>query len=193
MILYYVIVITKEGDNMNKITIGEMIKQIRKSMNVTQKDFGNLFFMKDSQIRRYESGRVIPNANTLEKILISSNLRYCIEYTQDNDIRFLSNIIINDKTEKNLYYFNRDNNTACVLDPEKDTELINNLKERSGLQFDTDYVKKHTDYYINLERKILISKLNETILDKANVLNDQGKQKAIDYMDDLAQMDKYKK
>lgn len=35
--------------------------------------------------------------------------------------------------------------------------------------------------------------LDKTIIDKAQSLNDNGKQKAIDYMDDLAQMPKYKK
>lgn len=175
------------------MTIAEMLKKLRIECGATQKQLGEVCHMNDSQIRRYENGYSIPSVNTLEIILIMFDLRYCIESKQNGRQRFESNTIVNDDPTKELYYFNRDNNTACVLDPEKDAELINNLKERSGLQFDTDYVKRHTDYYINLEKKILISKLNETILDKANTLNDLGKQKAIDYMEDLAQIDKYKK
>lgn len=44
-----------------------------------------------------------------------------------------------------------------------------------------------------IENQKDFSKSDKTILYMIQKLNDSGKQKAIDYMDDLAQMDKYKK
>ena len=48
-------------------------------------------------------------------------------------------------------------------------------------------------YLENVENQKITSKSDVTILCMMQKLNDLGKQKAIDYMDDLAQMDKYKK
>lgn len=56
------------------------------------------------------------------------------------------------------------------------------------------------DYFTTIKKVFELSlqhdyfgSLNETILDKTKYLNDLGLQKVIDYMDDLSQMDKYKK
>lgn len=54
------------------------------------------------------------------------------------------------------------------------------------------FVKSKTIFELSLQNNNL-SELDKVILDKAKNLNDLGKQKAIDYMNDLVQIDKYKK
>lgn len=48
--------------------IGQNIKKIRLSKNMTQKQLGDLCGMADSAVRRYESGRANPKIETLRKI-----------------------------------------------------------------------------------------------------------------------------
>lgn len=50
------------------MTTGELIKQQRNSVHMTQKQLADLCGMADSAIRKYESGRIVPKVQTLEKI-----------------------------------------------------------------------------------------------------------------------------
>ena len=50
------------------MTIGERIKTLRKGNNLTQKQLGELCGMADSAIRKYESGKISPKRQTLQKI-----------------------------------------------------------------------------------------------------------------------------
>lgn len=52
------------------MTIGEKIKQLRKEKGLTQKAMGARCGMPDSQIRQYESGKIIPK---LEQIVRMAN------------------------------------------------------------------------------------------------------------------------
>lgn len=52
------------------------------------------------------------------------------------------------------------------------------------------FVKSKTIFELSLQNNNL-SELDKVILDKAKSLNDLGKQKTIDYIDDLVQIDKY--
>lgn len=61
---------------MEKTSIGEQIKKIRIERGLTQAQLGDLCVpkMKDSAIRRYESGKVIPKTNTLQRIAKALNV-----------------------------------------------------------------------------------------------------------------------
>jgi len=50
-----------------KADIGRRIKIIRNILNLTQKEFANALHIDDSNVRKWESGKVLPNA---EKLLI---------------------------------------------------------------------------------------------------------------------------
>ncbi len=176
------------------MTIAEMLKQLRIENELTQKQLGESCLMKDSQIRRYENGYSIPNTETLENILIIFDLAYCIESKQKESKKFVYNFSFGYQKCK-IYYFNLYKNFSCVIDPLKDKQTFYKLKHRVNTIDVNNSVLFHTSHLNNIENKSIIidDKLEKAILNKANVLNDQGKQKAIDYMDDLAQMDKYKK
>ena len=149
------------------ITIGEMLKLIRVNKNLTQKRLGDLCHMDGSQIRKYETGKIIPKSSTMLKILQILKVNHLVS---ERDERYLEpTTIVNDYVSKELtrYCFYINENKAYK------TDLIEfNIADR-----------KEND----------TTSLLSTIIDKAQSLNDNGKQKAIDYMDDLAQMPKYKK
>lgn len=58
------------------MTTGELIKRYRLLNHLTQKQLGELCLMPDSQIRQYESGRIIPKLDTLQRIAAALNVSY---------------------------------------------------------------------------------------------------------------------
>lgn len=50
------------------MVIGALLKQARKDAGLTQKQLGEKCGMADSAIRKYESGRVVPKLETLQKL-----------------------------------------------------------------------------------------------------------------------------
>lgn len=147
------------------ITIGEMLKLIRTNKNFTQKHLGDLCHMDGSQIRKYETGKIIPKSSTLLKILQVLEVNHSVE---EWDKKYpVPTIITNNHASNELimYCFKLNENKAYKAD----------LKEFKNL--------------LNPDEPSLLS----IIIDLTYSLNDLGKQKAIDYMDDLVQIDKYKK
>lgn len=147
------------------ITIGEMLKLIRTNKNFTQKHLGDLCHMDGSQIRKYETGKIIPKSSTLLKILQVLEVNHSVE---EWDKKYpVPTTITNNHASNELimYCFKLNENKAYKAD----------LKEFKNL--------------LNPDEPSLLS----IIIDLTYNLNDLGKQKAIDYMDDLVQIDKYKK
>lgn len=180
---------------MEKTTIAKMLKKIRTELEYTQKELGELCNMKDSQIRRYENGHAIPKAITLDSIVSHFDILYFIEEKKGGN--FFTNIFFNTDNE-DVYYFNCTENVSLKFDFIQDKEKITELKQRGYPVLDANY-ERLSDYPTNIlqyTKKYVcseLSTLDKIILNKAKKLNDNGKQKAIDYMDDLAQMPKYKK
>lgn len=50
------------------MSVGQKIRNRRKELGMTQKQLGELCGMADSAIRKYESGRITPKQQTLQKI-----------------------------------------------------------------------------------------------------------------------------
>ena len=145
------------------ITIGEMLKLIRTNKNFTQKHLGDLCHMDGSQIRKYETGKIIPKSSTLLKILQVLEVNHSVE---EWDKKYpVPTIITNNHASNELimYCFKLNENKAYKAD----------LKEFKN----------------PLNKEIELSSI---IIDLINNLNDLGKQKIIDYIDDLLQIDKYK-
>lgn len=150
-------------------TIGEMLKLIRINKNFTQKHLGDLCHMDGSQIRKYETGKIIPKLSTLLKILQALEVNYSVEECKEgysNPSSFTD--YYGSFDELIMYCFKVNENKAYKAD----------LKEFNGLG------------QLTQDKPDLLL-LN--IMDLASNLNNLGKQKVIDYMDDLIQIDKYKK
>lgn len=56
------------------MTIGERIRQLRKSRNLTQKELGSLCGIAEPNIRKYETGKQNPKLDTIEKISAALNV-----------------------------------------------------------------------------------------------------------------------
>lgn len=55
----------------SKLTLGNNIKKYRKEKNITQKDLGLAINRKEITIRKYESGDISPNIETLSRIALA--------------------------------------------------------------------------------------------------------------------------
>lgn len=151
------------------ITIGEMLKLIRLNKNYTQKHLGDLCHMDGSQIRKYETGKIIPKSSTLLKILQVLEINFSVE---ESDERFSAPVIINNdhaSDELIMYCFKINENKAYKADLKEFDNLLNRKSQNEP------------------------SLLSSILIDLIDNLNDQGKQKALEYMYDLMQIDKYKK
>lgn len=156
-------VITTSYEN-EAVTIGEMLKLIRTNKNFTQKHLGDLCHMDGSQIRKYETGKIIPKSSTLLKILQVLEVNHSVE---ERDDRYSAPIVMVNNHASNepiMYCFKINENKAYKAD----------LKEFG--------------FHKNSQNKPSLSSI---IIDMIDDLNDLGKQKTIDYIDDLVQIDKY--
>ncbi|MGO5330320.1 helix-turn-helix domain-containing protein [Holdemanella porci] len=181
------------------MTIGEMLKKIRTKFKLTQKQVGDKCLMKDSQIRRYENGYSIPKISTLDSIvksLLDNNsdqshiFQYCIESNKKGKTEIYGNIhYIDLNADDEIIYFNIDKNEATTLTSDN-VEEIECLEEKIS-NYKYERLKNALDYYV--ENKDKPTNLENSIIFMSKNLNVCGQQKAIDYMEDLAQIDKYKK
>lgn len=73
------------------MTIGEKIKSIRLSKNLTQKELGKLCGMADSAIRRYELGGANPKLETLKRIASALNVGL-EEFMTDSELSLFENM-----------------------------------------------------------------------------------------------------
>jgi|GEM_PF-5866971 transcriptional regulator with XRE-family HTH domain len=149
------------------ITIGEMLKLIRTNKNFTQKHLGDLCHMDGSQIRKYETGKIIPKSSTLLKILQVLEVNHSVE---EWDKKYpVPTIITNNHASNELimYCFKLNENKAYKADLKEFKNLLNRNQDKPSLL--------------------------SIIIDLTYSLNDLGKQKIIDYMEDLILIDKYKK
>lgn len=157
---------------MEKTSIGEQIKKIRIERGLTQAQLGDLCIpkMKDSAIRRYESGKVVPKTNTLQRIAKALNVSI-VEL--DPDTYFW-----NDMEHKFIDLFAGTGTFA--------TDIA--VKNAIGPAVKT-VLKQINDgkFEPNTEPG------DEILLDYFHNMNDLGKDKVINYAADIVENPKYKK
>lgn len=158
---------------MKKVSIGERIKKIRIERGLTQAQLGSLCVpeMKDSAIRRYESGKVIPKTKTLQRIAKALNVSIA-------------------DLDPDTYFWNATGQ-----------EIIDLFTGCSNiLPLHTGYTKESSGYYGTVSNQVNDEKLeielesgDEIILNYFHDMNDSGKDKVIDYAADIVENPKYKK
>lgn len=191
---------------MEKLTIANALKKIRREMNMTQRALGQYCNINEVQIRQYEGGARIPSAQTINKIIYKLPYAYYI-VEQENERTFLSNLynyygdvndIVSPKIEivaineneiieSSVYYFNRFKDEAIIYnyyiseDRKQIIKLFENVYAEIQIRNDI-YNWYHEQHPI----------LNAEILTVTSNLNELGKQKVLDYVADISQLDKYK-
>lgn len=112
-------------------TIGDKIRELRLSKNLTQQELGNLMHIRKQTVYKWEKGINIPDSETLSKLasVLECTTDYLVGKSDNPSIR----LIENDDYEINIKDY--PNN----LTPEEVTILINKLKE---YRFDVDSLIK---------------------------------------------------
>lgn len=150
--------------------IGEQIKLFRIEYEMTQKELGEMCHMPDSQIRKYELGKLTPKVETLSKILDCFGILYFIK-SEKKDSKITNAFSSSD----DVFLFDLDNNQVERFDHIKDNERILEL-------LNTFFIADETkDPYI---KKIGL---------KVKLLNKKGKIKLLEYLNDLIDNPNYAK
>lgn len=155
---------------MNKRT-GKKIREARIQKDITQKKLANLCGMYDSQIRKYESGKVEPKIETLQKI--ADALEVSLSFFLDEDyVTALKkgNDEANSLLLKNFY-------EAAELDNEERELAFKNLLRNQDL---ISEMRKDNDRELSL-------------INSFQLLNTVGKDKAVTYVEDLTKIPEYKR
>ena len=152
---------------MEKTSIGEQIKKIRIERGLTQAQLGDLCIpkMKDSAIRRYESGKVVPKTNTLQRIAKALNVSVA-------------------DLDPDTYFFDL---------TDKQRNIIELFAGTGGFKSLHDEPIDVTKEQIEETKKRAIISLKDKYLAYFNDLNDTGKEKAIEQIELLTKIPEYKK
>lgn len=80
-----------------KKILGQRIKELRKTRNITQEELAELINVEPASISNIECGRNYPNLATLEKILLELNSSFIdvFNFEHLNDVNVLKNRLIN--------------------------------------------------------------------------------------------------
>nr|WP_269435771.1 helix-turn-helix transcriptional regulator [Gracilibacillus suaedae] len=76
----------KKGYIMNELKIGEQLKALRKSLNLTSQEVANRVNISQSYISRFENDRSVPDVEMLAKILkaLGTDMTTFFSYYEDN-------------------------------------------------------------------------------------------------------------
>lgn len=134
------------------ITIGEKIKKIRKSKNISQDELAELVFVSNKTVSSWECDRTIPDINMLIKI--SNALDYNFyDFINDNEIK-ISNIEYSIKLKFDYLEYNKllksmSNNTKYIN--QKDIYYISKYEE-----FNDKWLRircENNKYHLSLKKK----------------------------------------
>ena len=153
------------------MTLGERIYKLRESLQLSQKEFAEKIGVSQSSIFYWESGKKEPKLSQLEKIADALQIPV-------TDLLYDETGNTNESIQKTLL-----NQIKEIYEEHPDNPKPFLLKALE----DSIYITKKT-----IEERQAESE-EKLILDQYNKLNSAGKQKAVEYTTDLAQMPKYQR
>ena len=151
--------------------IGEKIKEFRIKNNLTQTELGDKLFVSDKTISSYESGRTLPDINTLIKISNVLNVSIVNFVTNTND----KNIEIEFKIKVNRIKFNE------LLKKIKDDSIFVREEDQIATYFKPNFRKFNNEW-------LRVRKENNN-----NVLNYKKKNESGDIEEYEVLIDNYEK
>lgn len=147
------------------MNLGERIRNLRKSKNITQEELAKMIGVKRSVISKYENGSV--NISTNNLLEISKALAIPIEAFLGNDIE------ITKITDENSYIkYVIEDNAGTVDDFPHDAILVK-------------------DVSIDKRNKLILKHIRQDTIAKYDSLNALGQKKANEYITDLSEQEKY--
>ena len=202
------------------ITTGKRIRIARLAANMTQKQVGEKCGMADSNIRAYELGKANPKLATLQKIADARGVSvdFLTGHAPFNDLNLLDeyrsviiaglekegilhNIFPGNVSELDYYKYVSDNIVSLEL--EKEASVLDIQFKNKSKANDVAPHRKfgYVKMAANLDFNDIINKLYEDnqlvaayrILNDLYILNHLGEDAALTYIEDLAEIPKYKK
>ena len=147
------------------INIGEKIKKLRISNNMSQYDLGNKLFVSDKTISSWETNRTLPTIDLIVKIcdIFNVSLYNFIEEKNNNDIEMevkiktsdLENNRIKNLIKKHSTYLGVENHIAHYYSfkyRDTNNEFFRVRKENN--KYIINYKKKHDNYVDEYETEI---------------------------------------
>lgn len=166
------------------MTIGERIAAARKEAGLTQAELGKKLGVTQQMITQIEKGRRNPKTETICKIaealdVSSAWLRYgnsIVTTRKPNDQKYFDLFsgvidiekIVSDSIAETMKTLGKETENSAQIILNAAPEIVKGLGEKTTLSI-------------------------QSILEPYSKLNDEGKQKAVEYTTDLAQMEKYQK
>lgn len=157
------------------MTVGENIRRLRKEKGLTQKQLGELCGINEANIRKYELGGANPKLETLQKIATALNA-HAFDFL-DSDLFDA----LDDGNDADLF-------SQKIALIENDSTLSNKQKKRliANLIMQGDVMLHYHTQNIDIATKSAINML----MDK---LNPDGQNKALDLVELLTEIPKYRK
>lgn len=184
--------------------VGENIKRFRKKANLTQKELAEKCGFAEITIRQYENGKRAPKIETMQKIatVLAVPISDLIQSSPEIDPNSLHSIT--SSVEKIQKKYNHDSSALVSVQKgikeankvqksihsienlSKDIQKIRKIEDSVQRYFNTDTVPSdNTDI-----RELSLADL--VLLDVFHTLNEQGQDKIIIYLDDIAGNPKYR-
>lgn len=194
------------------MTIGERIRSARKGKNLTQKQLGELCGIAEPTIRRYELNKLTPKIETLKKIATPLGISWYELYSDDPEQQggaiikhFLDKrgngdcstckqtysvedavkILRNNSERNRLSYYYQKLNTCGIVAASK--FFSKNLREETLVSV-ADYVEnlsKDQKYQAGIEN------YDSRLIAAFEKLNKEGQQKAVERVEELAEVQRY--
>lgn len=153
------------------MTIGEMIRILRKDKGLTQKELGQLCGINESQIRRYELGlnNSNPKAETLKKIADA-----LVEF--DNDMNY--------EILEQMFHAAAENEEQS-----KSIDIMLQFISKKLLEKNPDFSSAISNIRIN--QNDVVAYNHRILIEKYESLNAFGQIKAMEHLDMLAKIPEY--
>lgn len=153
-------------------TIGDRIRKERKFKGVTQEQLADYVGISVMSIRRYEAMERIPTEKIIVKI--ANALGVSVPYLKSGDTT--SEATLSEHDWKEL----------------ADFEHIKTVDDLSSERL-KDFIKNIPNGFVSVRKEAIRHMMKKSIDESFSILNDEGKQKTVEYMQDLAGNQKYLK
>lgn len=165
------------------MTVGDRIRDIRKKKKMTQKELAELCGMYDSQIRKYELGSQNPKLESIQKIASALGVNITDLVPELVHIQTYKQSAIHDI---DLLIAQLENGSAGEdLSEEQKEIILNNAKKEKS---------KNIDQLTMLKNMANVSDMKlENLISAFNLLNELGKEKAVEQVELLTKIPDYKK
>lgn len=184
------------------MSVGQNIKKARKSKGMTQKDLGTLLGVSQAAIGQFENEKSTPKIETIQKIAaaLAVPISDLIQSSPEIDPNSLHSIT--SSVEKIQKKYNHDSSALVSVQKgikeankvRKNIHSIENLsKDIQKIREIQDFAQRYTDTVPSDNTDIVeLSLADIVLLDVFHTLNEQGQDKIIIYLDDIAGNPKYR-